>query len=249
MTQIVVKPTLMKQIVCRLICAGFLLGQVPAWSQQPAAPAPAKPSAGAPDAPAAQEPKPGAGDTKPASDAKPAGDAPKPGEVKADTPVAAAVDPSSYVIGAEDVVSISVWREPELSRLYVVRPDGKLSMPLGGDIEAAGVTPAVLKERVITALSEFMNKPEVMVEIRQVNSKRYFISGEVGRAGPYPLVTPVTMLEALSLAGGLRDFANKKKIVIMRGDERIKFNYAEVVKGKKMEQNIQLKPGDHIIVP
>ncbi|MCX6592550.1 MAG: polysaccharide biosynthesis/export family protein [Acidobacteria bacterium] len=233
----------MKQFVSRLICAGLWLCPLLAWSQQPPAPAPAKPAAGAPEVPAAQEPKPGPGETKPT------GDAPKPGEVKADTTVAAAVDPSSYVIGAEDVVSISVWREPELSRLYVVRPDGKLSMPLGGDIVAAGVTPAVLNERVIAALSEFMTKPEVMVEIRQVNSKRYYISGEVGRAGPYPLVTPVTMLEALSLAGGLRDFANKKKIVIMRGDERIKFNYAEVIKGKKMEQNIQLKPGDHIIVP
>ncbi len=242
MKRTVVKQIVMKTIVPQLICAVGLLYPAGSWGQQPPSANPAKP-AGAAEATQPQEPKPLAGE------AKPTGDAPKPGEVKAETSVAAAVDPRSYVIGAEDVVSISVWREPELSRLYVVRPDGKLSMALGGDIEAAGVTPEVLKERVIAALSEFMNKPEVMVEIRQVNSKRYYISGEVGRAGPYPLVTPVTMLEALSLAGGLKDFANRKKIVIMRGDERIKFNYAEVLKGKKMEQNIQLKPGDHIIVP
>ena len=239
--QTVMKHTI-SQLICVacLVCPGLMCPALP--GQQPPAAGQAKPANPAEASPT-QEPKPGVGETKPA------GDAPKPGEVKADTPVAAAVDPRSYVIGAEDVVSISVWREPELSRLYVVRPDGKLSMALGGDIEAAGVTPEVLKERVITALSEFMNKPEVMVEIRQVNSKRYYVSGEVGRAGPYPLVTPVTILEAISLAGGLRDFANKKKIVIMRGEERIKFNYAEVIKGKKMEQNIPLKPGDHIIVP
>jgi polysaccharide export outer membrane protein len=242
MKRTVVKQIVMKTIIPQLICTVWLLCPAGSWGQQPPLANPAKP-VGAAETSQPQEPKPLAGE------AKPTGDAPKPGEVKAETSVAAAVDPRSYVIGAEDVVSISVWREPELSRLYVVRPDGKLSMALGGDIEAVGVTPEVLKERVIAALSEFMNKPEVMVEIRQVNSKRYYISGEVGRAGPYPLVTPVTMLEALSLAGGLKDFANKKKIVIMRGDERIKFNYAEVLKGKKMEQNIQLKPGDHIIVP
>jgi len=186
---------------------------------------------------------------KPAEQAKPAASDERPGEVKADTPVAAAVDPKSYVIGPEDIVQIRVWRENELSGLYAVRPDGKISMPLAGEIEAAGATPEVLKERILTALLQFMNKPEVMVEIRQVNSKRYFITGEVGRPGAYPLVTPATILEALSNAGGLREFANGKKIVVMRGGERLKFNYREVIKGKNMEQNVTLKPGDHIIVP
>ncbi|MDX2178419.1 MAG: polysaccharide biosynthesis/export family protein [Bryobacteraceae bacterium] len=185
---------------------------------------------------------------KPAEQAKPATDE-RPGEVKADTPVAAAVDPKSYVIGPEDIVQIRVWRENELSGLYAVRPDGKISMPLAGEIEAAGATPEILKERILTALLQFMNKPEVMVEIRQVNSKRYFITGEVGRPGAYSLVTPVTVLEALSNAGGLREFANGKKIVVMRGGDRLKFNYREVIKGKNMDQNVTLKPGDHIIVP
>jgi polysaccharide export outer membrane protein len=185
---------------------------------------------------------------KPTEQAKPAADE-RPGEVKADTPVAAAVDPKSYVIGPEDIVQIRVWRENELSGLYAVRPDGKISMPLAGEIEAAGATPEILKERILTALLQFMNKPEVMVEIRQVNSKRYFITGEVGRPGAYSLVTPVTVLEALSNAGGLREFANGKKIVVMRGGDRLKFNYREVIKGKNMDQNVTLKPGDHIIVP
>jgi polysaccharide biosynthesis/export protein len=164
-------------------------------------------------------------------------------------PIAAAVDPRSYIIGTEDVVAVSVWREPELTRLYVVRPDGKISMPLGGDVEVAGATPEQMRERVTAALSEFMTEPKVTVEIRQVNSKKFFISGEVGRPGPFSLVTPMTVLEALSLAGGLREFANGKKIVIMRNGERLKFNYRDVLKGKNMEQNIPLKPGDHIIVP
>lgn len=163
--------------------------------------------------------------------------------------VAAPIDPKRYVIGSQDVVLVRVWREQELSSLYVVRPDGKISMPLIGDVSAGGSTPDELKERITTALEVFMNKPDVMIEVRQVNSKRYFITGEVGRPGPYPLVTPVTMLEAISNAGGLRDFANGKKIVVLRNGERIKFNYKEVIKGKNSEQNILVENGDHIIVP
>lgn len=162
---------------------------------------------------------------------------------------AAAVDPKSYIIGVQDVVGVTVWRETELSRMYTVRPDGKISMPLAGDIDADGITPEKLKDRIVTALSVYMNRPEVIVEIRQINSKRYFISGEINKPGPYALTGPVTVLEAISNAGGLREFANGKKIVIMRGDERLKFNYKDVIKGKNMDQNIQISNGDHIIVP
>ena len=162
---------------------------------------------------------------------------------------AAAVDPRTYKIGAQDVIGVRVWREGELSGNFVVRPDGKISMPLAGEIAADGATPDELKGRIVEALSQFMNRPEVTLEVRQVNSKRYFITGEVGKTGAYVIVQPITVLEALSNAGGLRDFANGKKIVIMRGNERLKFNYKEVIKGKKLDQNVQLQPGDHIIVP
>jgi polysaccharide export outer membrane protein len=106
-----------------------------------------------------------------------------------------------------------------------------------------------LKTRIVGALTNYMNRPEVTLEVRQVNSKRFFMTGEVGRPGAFTIISPITVLEAISNAGGLRDFANGKKIVIMRGNERLKFNYKEVIKGKNMEQNIMLQPGDHIIVP
>jgi polysaccharide export outer membrane protein len=175
---------------------------------------------------------------------------PEPPTERVEVPaVAAAVDPKTYVVGVQDVVFVKVWREAELSGLYVVRPDGKISMPLVGEIVATGTTPDQLKERITAGLGVFMNRPEVMIEIHQVNSKRYYMTGEVKRPGPYPLVTPLTILEAISHAGGLRDFANSKKIVIMRNGERLKFNYKDVIKGKNLDQNIQIEPGDHILVP
>jgi len=163
--------------------------------------------------------------------------------------LAAPVDPNTYKIGLSDVIRILVWRERELSGFYTVRPDGRISMPLAGDIEADGATPEELKKRVVDALSKTMVRPEVLLEVHQVNSKKFLITGEVGRAGAYPIVTPISVLEAISMAGGLKDFANGKKIFILRNGERIKFNYKDVVRGKNMEQNIDLKPGDHIIVP
>lgn len=162
---------------------------------------------------------------------------------------AAAVDPKAYIIGAEDLISIRVWREPENSGQFVVRPDGKVSVPLLGEIQAAGMTPEQLGNNIATGLQKVMVHPEVTVGVEKVNSKKYFIQGEVNRPGSYPLVIDTTVLEALVNAGGFREFANTKKIVILRGTERLKFNYHEVTKGKKMEQNILVKPGDQIIVP
>jgi polysaccharide export outer membrane protein len=176
----------------------------------------------------------------------PATPAPKPEE----PPLAAApVDPKTYVIGIQDVISVRVWRERELSGDFVVRPDGKISMPLAGEIDADGQTPDQLKTKIVGALDSFMNRPEVTLEVRQVNSKRFFMTGEINRPGSYTVISPISVLEAISNAGGLKDFANGKKIIIMRGNERLKFNYKEVIKGKNMEQNILLQPGDHIIVP
>jgi len=189
--------------------------------------------------PAAEQPPPAA-QTVPAAET--------PAEAKPSAP-AAPIDPKAYIIGPEDLISIRVWREPENSGNFVVRPDGKVSVPLVGEIQAAGLTPEKLSESIAESLQKVMVHPEVTVGVEKVNSKKYYIQGEVNRPGSYPLVIDTTILEALVNAGGFRDFANTKKIVILRGTERIKFNYNQVTHGKKMEQNILLKPGDQIIVP
>jgi polysaccharide export outer membrane protein len=163
--------------------------------------------------------------------------------------VSAPVDPKSYVIGTEDIIAIRVWREPELSGGHAVRPDGRITLPLIGEVVAAGLTPEKLAERLNQAFSEVLKKPQVMVSLHQVNSKKYFITGEINRSGSFPLITPITVLEALSNAGGFREFANTKKIIIWRGGKRIDFNYKDVIQGKKLEQNIYVEPNDHIIVP
>ena len=164
-------------------------------------------------------------------------------------PTAAPVDPKSYVIGPEDILLVRVWREPELSSAVQVRPDGKITMPLIGDVQAAGHTPEDLRGKVIEALSEYINKPEVIVSVQSVQSKKYTITGEVNRTGTFPLVVPVTILEALSNAGGFREFANTKKITVLRNGKILKFNYKDVVKGKNMDQNVLIQDGDYIVVP
>lgn len=166
----------------------------------------------------------------------------------ADAP-AAPVDPSSYVIGAEDQLRVRVWREPDVSGDVTVRPDGKITLPLVGEIQAAGRTPQALAQTLTEKLSEFLNRPEVMVEVRAVRSKKYYITGQVNKTGAFPLTVPTTVLEALSGAGGFQQWAKKKKIVILRGNKRFKFNYNEVIEGKNLQQNIYLENGDHIIVP
>jgi polysaccharide biosynthesis/export protein len=164
-------------------------------------------------------------------------------------PTAAPVDPKTFEIGPEDILLIRVWREPELSSAVEVRPDGKITLPLIGEVQAAGQTADALKNKVVEQLSEFINKPEVMVSIQAVRSRRYHIQGEVNRPGTFPLVVPVTVLEALGNAGGFREFANMKKITILRKGKTLKFNYNDVVKGKNMEQNIHVENGDFIHVP
>ena len=160
----------------------------------------------------------------------------------------APVDPKTYVIGPEDVISIGVFHEQELTRAESVRPDGKITMPLIGDIQAEGLTPERLKTQLKQALSTYINNPDVTITILQVNSKRYTIAGQVMRPGPAALVLPTKVFDALSSVG-FKDFANTKKIVIIRGTKRIKFNYNEVLHGKHLEQNILLEAGDTIYVP
>ncbi len=171
-------------------------------------------------------------------------------EIKAGTAaqVAAAVDPNAYKIGPEDVLEVRVWREAELSGQVRVRPDGKITLPLVGDVQAAGQTPAELQKKAIEAFSQILNSPQVIVSVVSVQSKKYYVSGQVDRSGPFPLVTPTTILEAMSLCG-FREWAKKGSIVVMRGQYRLKFNYNQVIKGKHLEQNILLEDGDHIYVP
>jgi polysaccharide export outer membrane protein len=159
----------------------------------------------------------------------------------------APIDPKTYVIGPEDVLSIFVFHEQELTRVESVRPDGKITMPLIGDLQAEGLTPDRLKTQMRDALSSYIKNPDVTITITAVNSKRYTIAGEVLRPGPVALVMPMRVFDALSNVG-FKDFANKSKIVIIRGDKRIKFNYNDVLHGKHLETNIFLEPGDTIYV-
>ena len=175
-------------------------------------------------------------------------DAPAAAPAKSDG-AGVAVDPKTYVIGAQDVLMIKVWREQDFTGPYTVRPDGKISMPLVGDVQASGLTPERLGDQLKQALSNFINSPDVSVSLQTVGSKKFYITGEVNRAGEYTLATPTKVFDALSNAGGFRDFANKKKIIIIRGNERIKFNYQDILKGKSLEQNIFLENGDTIVVP
>lgn len=174
----------------------------------------------------------------------------QPGETKplAAPPVAAAVDPNSYKIGPDDVLDVRVWKEAELSRSVRVRPDGKITLMLVGDIQAAGLTPMELQKKCVEAFSQVLNSPQVDVSVTSVESKKYYVSGSVGKSGPFPLVGPTTVLDALSICG-LGEWAKKGSIVIMRGSQRLKFNYKQVIKGEHLEQNILLQDGDHVYVP
>jgi polysaccharide export outer membrane protein len=157
---------------------------------------------------------------------------------------------SSYVIGPEDQLLVRVWREPELSGQVSVRPDGKITIQLLNEVQAAGLTPEQLAAKIREGLSAtYMKDPQVTVEVKQIQSKKFVLIGEVNKPGPYPLLTPTTVFEAIGLAGGFREFAKQNKISIMRKGQRIPFNYKDFVKGKKPEQNILLENGDTIIVP
>jgi polysaccharide biosynthesis/export protein len=164
-----------------------------------------------------------------------------------------AADDANYVIGPEDVLVVSVWKEPEVSGAVNVRPDGKISMPLLNDVQAAGLTPMALKNDITDKLTKFISEPRVTVMVTATNSQRVFVLGEVGRPGTLPLSPNMTVLQAISASGGLTPFANQKKIYVLRteGGKQTKhmFNYKEVVKGENEAQNIQLRAGDTLVVP
>jgi polysaccharide biosynthesis/export protein len=167
--------------------------------------------------------------------------------------VSPATNDPNYVIGAQDVIDINVWKEPDLTRSVPVRPDGKISMPLLNDVQAAGLTPMQLTTQISNSLKKFISDPQVTVVVAQINSQRIYILGEVNGGGVKLLLPGMTMLEALSSAGGFTMFANVKKIYLLRNvdgkQEKFPFNYKDVIHGKTPEENIPMKAGDTIIVP
>jgi len=190
---------------------------------------------------------------KPSSDAAPLPEATKvsPTTVDPNATVGAGVDPNSFLIGPNDVLYVEVFNQPRFTRPVGVRPDGKITMPIIGDMQAAGLTPNKLRDQLKEAYgsSELIN-PIVDVTVTQVNSQKYTVSGEIGRPGPYPLTAPTHVFEALNNAGGFKDFASKKKIKILRGTQVIMFNYKAYLDNPKKNQdkNILLQNGDTIIV-
>jgi polysaccharide export outer membrane protein len=167
-------------------------------------------------------------------------------------PIPATADPT-YVIGPEDMLDINVWKEPDVSRVVPVRPDGQISLPLINDVQAAGLSPQQLAGSVTEKLRKYLNEPQVTVIVTAINSQRIFVVGEVLRAGAFPMLPGMTILQALSSAGGFTTFADVKKIHVMRrrnGKQvELPFNYREVLKGDNPDQNIKLEPGDTIVVP
>jgi polysaccharide export outer membrane protein len=182
-----------------------------------------------------------------------------PDAAKAQSPAPAAtpaanVNPNSYIIGAEDQLSISVWKEPDMSRNVPVRPDGMISLPLLGDIKAIGYTPLQLQDQIATALKKYISDPQVTIIVAEVHSLTFNVVGEVQKPGYYPLTRRMTVLDAIALAGGFKDFAKTKKIYVLRTNasgqqERLPFNYKQVIKGENPQQNVELQPRDTIVVP
>src|SRR5260370_37129484 len=159
-----------------------------------------------------------------------------------------------YIIGSDDVLAINVWKEPDLSRTVPVRPDGKITLPLVGDITASGNTPKQLQSNLEQDLSKYISKPAVTVIVQEAKSHKFNIVGQVQKPGTYVLTSPMTVLDAIALAGGFRDWAKVKSIYVLRANAngvraKLAFNYKKVIKGNAVEQNIQLRTGDTVVVP
>jgi polysaccharide export outer membrane protein len=187
----------------------------------------------------------------------------KPATVAQSVPAAAAaavaprptdpVVPPGYVIGTDDVLSIVYWKDKDMSAEAQVRPDGRIALPLINEVHAAGLTPEQLREKLTEESKKYMEDANITVVVRQINSRKAFITGEVNKPGPYPLTSATTVLQLIAMAGGLREYADSKKIVIMRSENgkqtSLQFNYKDVIAGKNLKQNIELKPGDTVVVP
>jgi polysaccharide export outer membrane protein len=158
--------------------------------------------------------------------------------------------PADYVIGPDDALTIVVWREKELSGEVLVRPDGRISLPLINEIQAAGMTPEELRVLVTRAVAKLVEEPNVTVQVKQINSRKVFITGQIAKPGPYPIMGPMTVLQLVTMAGGVLEYADAENIQIIRGDRNFRVNYKDLEKGKNVKQNnIELKPGDQIVVP
>jgi polysaccharide export outer membrane protein len=161
---------------------------------------------------------------------------------------------NTYVIGVDDVLAINVWKEPDVSRTVPVRSDGKISLPLAGEVQASGETPKQLETALAAKLQSFISEPEVTVIVTEVRSQKFNILGMVSKPGSYPLTNASTVLDAIAIAGGFRDFAKQKSIYVLRQNAdgsqvRLPFNYKDVIKGKDLAQNVKLQPRDTIVVP
>ena len=160
----------------------------------------------------------------------------------------------TYVIGNDDLLAINVWKEPEITRVVQVRSDGKISLPLIGEVVAGKRTPRDLKAEITEKLKSYISEPEVAVIVQEMRSRKFNVLGMVVRPGSYPLTSNTTILDGLAQAGGFRDFAKKKSIYVLRKkadgtQERLPFNYKDVIDGKNAEQNVKLEPGDTVVVP
>lgn len=161
---------------------------------------------------------------------------------------------NTFVIGPDDVLAVNVWKEPEISRSVPVRSDGKISLPLVGEVQASGQTPHQLEVEIAKKLQSYISEPDVTVIVQEIKSQKFNILGLVAKPGAYPLTHSVTVLDAIALAGGFRDFAKQKSIYVLRQNPdgtqaRLPFNYKDVIKGKNAEQNIKLQPGDTVYIP
>jgi polysaccharide biosynthesis/export protein len=190
----------------------------------------------------------------PAQETKAKSDAASSTEAKAPAPPPMPVSetPADYVIGSEDTLHVAVWKEPDLTATLPVRPDGKISLPLLNDVQAAGLTPMQLAESLTAKLKKYVSDPQVTIVVTQMNSQKVFLLGEVLHTGAVPLIPNMTVLQVLATAG-FTQFANEKKIYILRTEngkqQKLPFDYKAVIKGEHMEQNILLKPGDTVVVP
>jgi polysaccharide export outer membrane protein len=165
----------------------------------------------------------------------------------------AAALPPDYVIGPEDVLDVRFWKDQDMSGEVVVRPDGRISLPLLNDVPAAGLTPEQLRTRLMDEARRYVETPNATVIVKSINSRRVFITGQVDKPGPYPLTSRITVVQLIAMAGGLREYADAGKIVIMRSENGrvipLRFDYTKLAEGKNVSQNIDLRPGDTVIVP
>jgi polysaccharide biosynthesis/export protein len=163
------------------------------------------------------------------------------------------VVPGDYVIGADDALSIVFWRDKDMSADVVVRPDGKISLPLLNEVQAAGYTPEQLRGKLVEAASKYLEEPNATVVVKEIRSRKVFITGNVAKPASYPLIGDMNVLQLIAQSGGLLEYADSKNIVVMRTaggkPEHFKMNYNDVIKRKNVSQNISLKPGDTVIVP